>query len=161
MKQYINEAKRFQKLAGMEVTANDSSLNESQLRALVREIVEEAVYYSSGDINAVLKSAKAALEAGKEVTVDGKQITKVVPAAGAFFPADGGPSLRIRNYISSPEKIVIDGVPAEIKPWDPKVPLPKPNPQSPEEQERAARAWDDRYGPNGGYRTAFGKYTGD
>ena len=161
MKQYINEAKRMQKLAGLEVKADANiGLNESQIRSLVREIVEEAVY-SSGDVNVILRSAKAALEAGKKVTVDGKDIIKIVPAAGAFFPADGGPSLRIKNYIGSPEKIVIDGVPAELKPVEPKPIVPQVDTRTPEEKAKAKADYEDRYGPNGGYQTAFGKYTGD
>lgn len=156
MKQYINEAKRMQKLAGLEVKADtNSNLNESQLRSLVREIVEEAVY-SSTDVNVILKSAKAAIEAGKTVTVDGVEISKVVPAAGAFFPAEGGSSLRIRDYIANPEKIVIDGVPAKLSPMKPAEPKQS---APPTDAEKAA--WADRYGPNGGYQTAFGKYTGD
>jgi hypothetical protein len=161
MKQYINEAKRMQKLAGLEVKADTTNdLNESQLRSLVREIVEEAVF-SSGDVNAILKSAKAALEAGKKVTVDGKEIIKIVPAAGAFFPADGGPSLRIKNYIGNPEKIVIDGVPAELKPMEDKPHTPVVDKRTPEEKAKAKADYEDRYGPNGGVQTAFGKYTGD
>ena len=161
MKQYINEAKRMQKLAGLEVKADtQSNLTETQIRSLVREIVEEAVY-SSSDVNVILKAAKAAIEAGKTVTVDGIEIKKVVPPAGAFFPADGSASLRIKNYIGSPEKIVIDGVPAELKPVEPRPIVPQIDTRTPEEKAKAKADYEDRYGPNGGYQTAFGKYTGD
>lgn len=157
MKQYINEAKRMQKLAGLEVKGNN--LNESQLRALVREIVEEAIY-SSADVNGILKAAKAAIDAGKEVTVDGIKISKVVVPAGAFFPEDGGQSLRIKNYIDDPSKIVIDGVPAELNPYEPKY-EPKADTRTPEEKAKEKSDWEDRFGPGGGVQTAFGKYTGD
>ena len=161
MKQYINEAKRMQKLAGLEVKADSSNgLNESQLRSLVREMVEEAVY-SSGDVNSILKAARAAVEAGKEVTVDGIKIKKVVPAAGAFFPEDGSPSLRIKNYIGDIGKIIIDGVPAELNPMEDKPSEPKPDTRTPEEIAKAKADYEDRFGPNGGVQTAFGKYTGD
>jgi hypothetical protein len=161
MKQYINEAKRMQKLAGLEVKADANiGLNESQLRSLVREIVEEAVY-SSTDVNVILKSAKAAIEAGKTVTVDGVEISKVVPAAGAFFPAEGGSSLRIRDYIANPEKIVIDGVPATLKPTEDKPFVPKADTRTPEQKAKDQADFNDRFGPNGGVQTAFGKYTGD
>ena len=81
-----------------------------------------------GELKAKLKvsahkftaTAKAAIEAGKTVTVDGKAISKVVPAAGAFMPADGSPSLRIKNYLGNIGAIKIDGKPADLKPYEPK-----------------------------------------
>ena len=134
-------------------------MKETQLRSLIREIITEAVF-SSTDVNAILKAAKEAIAAGKTVTVDGQQIEKVVQPAGAFFPVGGGPSLRIKNYLGSIDKIVIDGVPASLKPYEPKY-EPQVDKRSPEEKDKAARDWEDRYGPNGGVQTAFGKYTGD
>ncbi len=119
------------------------------------------VVYSSGDVNVILRAAKAALESGKTVTVDGRAISKVVPAAGAFFPADGSPSLRIKNYIGNISAIEIDGVPAELKPMEDKPTVPQVDKRTPEEKAKAQAAFDDRYGPNGGVQTAFGKYTGD
>jgi hypothetical protein len=84
-----------------------------ELRKLVREVLEEELTaISSTDVNNLLKLVKTAVEAGKEVTVDGVKIAKVVIPAGAFMPADGGASLKIKDYIATPEKIVIDGVPA-------------------------------------------------
>lgn len=84
-----------------------------ELRQIIREVLQEEMeVISSGDVNNLLKQVDAAVKAGKEVTVDGVKISKVVIPAGALFPADGGPSLRIKNFISTPEKIVIDGVPA-------------------------------------------------
>ena len=118
--------------------------------------LNEAVF-SSTDVNAILKAAKAALESGKTVTVDGRAISKVVPAAGAFFPADGSPSLRIKNYLGNMSAIEIDGKPAELKPYEPKKDAPSTH--IPTDAEKAA--YNDRFGPNGGVQTAFGKYTGD
>jgi flagellar biosynthesis chaperone FliJ len=122
-----------------------------------KELNEEV--FSGGDVNAVLKAAKAAIEAGKEVTVNGIKIGKVVPAAGAFVPADGSkPYPRIRDYYDNMSAIVIDGNPAaELKPFDL---TDKPQPSvKPTDAEIAA--YMDRYGPGGGVDTAFGRYTGD
>jgi hypothetical protein len=116
--------------------------------------------FSSTDVNAILKAARAAVEAGKEVTVDGIKIGKVVTGLGAFIPADGSkPYPRIMNYVATPEKIVIDGTPATLKPMEPS--KPQPDTRTPEEKAKAQAAFDDRYGPGGGYDTAFGRYTGD
>ena len=115
--------------------------------------------FSSTDVNAILKAARAAVEAGKEVTVDGIKIGKVVSGLGRFIPADGSQSLRIMDYVGEPEKIVIDGVPAVLKPMEPS--KPQPDTRTPEEKAKAQAAFDDRYGPGGGYDTAFGRYTGD
>jgi flagellar biosynthesis chaperone FliJ len=122
-----------------------------------KELNEEV--FSGSDVNAVLKAAKAAVEAGKEVTVNGIKIGKVVPAAGAFVPADGSkPYPRIRDYYDNMSAIVIDGNPAaELKPFDL---TDKPQPSvKPTDAEIAA--YMDRYGPGGGVDTAFGRYTGD
>jgi len=115
--------------------------------------------FSSTDVNAILKAARAAVEAGKEVTVDGIKIGKVVSGLGRFIPADGSQSLKIMDYVGEPEKIVIDGVPATLKPMEPS--KPQPDTRTPEEKAKAQAAFDDRYGPGGGYDTAFGRYTGD
>ena len=115
--------------------------------------------FSSSDVNAILKAARAAVEAGKTVTVNGKAISKVVPGLGRFIPADGSPSIKIMDYVGTPEKIVIDGKPAELKPMEPS--KPQPDTRTPEEKAKAQAAFNDRYGPNGGYDTAFGRYTGD
>jgi hypothetical protein len=133
-----------------EPKADDSKKKSKEL--------SEAVF-SGSEVSAALKAAKAAVEAGKEVTVDGIKIGKVVPAAGAFIPADGSkPYPRIRDYYDNMSAIVIDGVPAaELKPYDF---TNKPQPSvKPTDAEIAA--YMDRYGPGGGYDTAFGRYTGD
>ena len=49
--------------------------------------------------------------------------------------------------------------PAELKPMEPS--KPQPDTRTPEEKAKAQAAFDDRYGPGGGYDTAFGRYTGD
>jgi hypothetical protein len=63
------------------------------------------------------------------------------------------------DYVGTPEKIVIDGVPATLKPMEPS--KPQPDTRTPEEKAKAQAAFDDRYGPGGGVDTAFGRYTGD
>lgn len=139
MKSQINEVVRMQQLAGIPI-------NEAA--------------FSSTDVNAILKAAKAAVEAGKKVTVDGKEITKVIPGAGAFVRADGGPTFRMMQLVGEPERIVIDGQPATLSPYEPKY-EPQVDKRTPEEKAKAQRDWNDRYGPGGGYQTAAGFYTGD
>ena len=138
MKNQLNEITRMQQLAG---------------------IISEAAF-SSTDVNAILKSAKAAIEAGKEVTVDGIEIAKVIPGAGAFVRKDGGPTFRIMKLVDKPERIVIDGQPATLSPYEPEY-EPQVDTRTPEEKAKAQRDWNDRYGPGGGYQTAAGFYTGD
>ena len=144
------EPKKDEKKEEPKAKADDSKKKSKELN--------EAAF-SSNDVSAILKAARAAVEAGKEVTVDGVKIGKVVPGLGRFIPADGSQSLRIMDYVGTPEKIVIDGVPAELKPMEPS--KPQPDTRTPEEKAKAQAAFDDRYGPGGGVQTAFGKYTGD
>jgi len=144
------EPKKDEKKEEPKAKADDSKKKSKKL--------DEAAF-SSNDVSAILKAARAAVEAGKEVTVDGIKIGKVVPGLGRFIPADGSQSLRIMDYVGTPEKIVIDGVPAELKPMEPS--KPQPDTRTPEEKAKAQAAFDDRYGPGGGVQTAFGKYTGD
>jgi flagellar biosynthesis chaperone FliJ len=144
------EPKKDEKKEEPKAKADDSKKKSKKL--------DEAAF-SSNDVSAILKAARAAVEAGKEVTVDGIKIGKVVPGLGRFIPADGSQSLRIMDYVGTPEKIVINGVPAELKPMEPS--KPQPDTRTPEEKAKAQAAFDDRYGPGGGVQTAFGKYTGD
>ena len=144
------EPKKDEKKEEPKAKADDSKKKSKKL--------DEAAF-SSNDVSAILKAARAAVEAGKEVTVDGIKIGKVVPGLGRFIPADGSQSLRIMDYVGTPEKIVIDGAPAELKPMEPS--KPQPDTRTPEEKAKAQAAFDDRYGPGGGVQTAFGKYTGD
>ena len=144
------EPKKDEKKEEPKAKADDSKKKSKELK--------EAAF-SSNDVSAILKAARAAVEAGKEVTVDGVKIGKVVPGLGRFIPADGSQSLRIMDYVGTPEKIVIDGVPAELKPMEPS--KPQPDTRTPEEKAKAQAAFDDRYGPGGGVDTAFGRYTGD
>ena len=144
------EPKKDEKKEEPKAKADDSKKKSKKL--------DEAAF-SSNDVSAILKAARAAVEAGKEVTVDGIKIGKVVPGLGRFIPADGSQSLRIMDFVGTPEKIVIDGVPAELKPMEPS--KPQPDTRTPEEKAKAQAAFDDRYGPGGGVDTAFGRYTGD
>ena len=136
----------------------DAILKGAKIVDTAKQMDEAA--FSSTDVNAILKAAKAAVEAGKEVTVDGIKIGKVVPGLGRLIPADGSQSLKIMDYVGTPEKIVIDGVPAELKPYEPKN-EPRVDTRTPEEKAKAQRDWNDRYGPGGGYQTGAGFYTGD
>lgn len=146
-------------------------MKKSELKKIIKEeiskVISEAnlaakklnkITFSSNDVSAILKAARAAVEAGKEVTVDGIKIKKVVPGLGRFIPADGS-QLKIMDYVGEPEKIVIDGVPATLKPME--TFKPQPDTRTPEERVAQQRAFNDRYGPGGGYDTAVGRYTGD
>ena len=126
-------------------------------------IVIDGIPAVFSSINAILKAAETAVKAGKEVTVDGIKIGKVVPAAGAFIPADGSkPYPRIRDYYNNMSAIVINGVPAVLKPMKSMEPSkPQSDTRTPEEKAKAQAAFDDRYGQGGGYDTPFGRYTGD
>jgi hypothetical protein len=132
-----------------ETSANQ--VYESRFKKVAPKKIKEAIF-SSNDVTNILKSAQNALNNGQTVTVDGKAISKVVPAAGAFFPTDGGPSLRITNYLGNMGAIKIDGVPANLEPstsqMNTSTPLSKTD-------------FEDRFGRSGGVQTAFGKYTGD
>ena len=144
------EPKKAEKKEEPKAKADDSKKKAKKL---------DEASFSSNDVSAILKAARAAVEAGKEVTVDGIKIGKVVPGLGRLIPADGSQSLRIMDFVGTPEKIVIDGVPAELKPMEPS--KPQPDTRTPEEKAKAQAAFDDRYGPGGGVDTAFGRYTGD
>lgn len=145
MKSQINEVIRMQQIAGIITESKAKQLNEAA--------------FSSTDVNAILKAARTAVEAGKEVTVDGKKIGKVVPGLGRLIPADGSPSIKIMDYVGEPEKIVIDGVPASLKPMEPE--QPRQDTRTPEQKAKDQAEFNARYGPGGGYQTAAGFYTGD
>ena len=145
MKSQINEIIRMQQIAGIITESKAKQLNEAA--------------FSSTDVNAILKAARTAVETGKTVTVDGKEISKVVPGLGRFIPADGSPSLKIMDYVGNPEKIMIDGVPASLEPMKPEE--PRPDTRTPEEKAKGQADFNARYGPGGGYQTAAGFYTGD
>ena len=141
MKSQINEVVRMQQIAGI--------ITESEAKVL-----------SEGPLaTQLLRKADAALKAGQTVTALGKEIKKIVVPAGALFPADGGPSIRISNLESPLEDILIDGNEIELD-----IPEPKAAPvdtRTPEQKAKDQRDWNDRYGPGGGYQTAAGFYTGD
>ena len=122
-------------------------------------LLQEAAF-SSTDVNAILKTAKAAIETGKKVTIDGIEIAKVIPGAGAFVRADGGPTFRMMSLVGEPERIVIDGNPATLSPYEPKN-EPRVDKRTPDQIAAAQAAFDDRYGPGGGYDTPAGRRTFD
>lgn len=137
-------------------------MSRIKLLRLIKEVVAEQQRLNEGPLaTLILKTAKDAIASGSEVTVMGKPIGKIVVPAGALFPIDGGPSIRIGDLDNALEDIMVDGEPIENI-----VQFPEPTPQptdtrTPEEKAAAAQAWQDRWGPGGGVETAFGKYTGD
>ena len=122
-------------------------------------LLQEAAF-SSTDVNAILKTAKAAIETGKKVTIDGVEIAKVIPGAGAFVRADGGPTFRMMSLVGEPERIVIDGNPATLSAYEPKN-EPRVDKRTPDQIAADQAAFDDRYGPGGGYDTPAGRRTFD
>lgn len=121
------------------------------IAGLPKERLSESNY-----TNQLLQQAKAGVESGQEVTVQGKKIVKVIPAAGAFKTEDGS-MIRISNLEDPEADILIGG--EMINLVDPK-PFPTIEP-SPEEKERRQKNFDKRYGWSGGYETPAGFYTGD
>ena len=154
MKQQINEVRRMQQLAGIK-PINEDDFNQNP----VDDSMDESTLEEGPLATQLLKKVEAALKNGQNVTVQGKPIKKVVIMAGAFFPTDDSKSIRIYNLENPLEDVLIDGQPVEID-----LPEPKPAPvdnRTQAQKDADAKAWNDRYGPNGGYMTAFGRYTGD
>jgi len=110
----------------------------------------------SNYVNQLLKQAKTGVERGQEVTVQGKKIVKVIPAAGAFKTEDG-PMIRISDLENPETDILIGG--ERVSLTDPK-PFSTIEP-SPEEKEKRQKDFDKRYGLGGGYETQAGFHTGD
>jgi hypothetical protein len=107
----------------------------------------------------LLRKADAALKAGQTVTVLGKPIMKIVVPAGALFPADGGPSFRLNNLKNPLEDILVDG--NEIKLDLPAPQAPRVDTRTPDQIAADQAAFNDRYGPGGGYDTPMGRRTFD
>ena len=156
------------KIAGAVANAKMHGAGKGPTAKQKARVAEAA--FSSNDVNAILKTAKDAIAAGKEVTVDEDgtpvKIDKVIQAFGALHRGDGQKwkynnreNIFIKDLLGEPERIKIDGKPAELKPMEPS--KPQPDTRTPEEKAKAQAAFNDRYGPNGGYDTAFGRYTGD
>ena len=164
MKHNLNEVKRMQQLAGL---ITESQLNEvdqlTEIRQLVRETINEVI--KSG-VREMWADIKDALANARIVTVDDIEVEKAISGAGAVRGVDGK-IYRIQNpeYLSQPERIKIEDANGEMK--SPVISLYSDNEldqmtKRVQDQEDAKRqAWNDRYGPNGGYETRFGRYTGD
>lgn len=137
-------------------------MSRIKLLQLIKEVAAERQNLNEGPLaSLILKTAKDAIASGSEVTVMGKPIMKIVVPAGALFPTDGGPSIRIGNLDNALEDIMVDGEPIESIIQFPE-PTPKPiDIRTPEEKAAAAQAWQDRWGPGGGVDTFMGRYTGD
>lgn len=153
MKQHLNEIKRMQQLAGIRPlieTETPDWITPEEFQTIGR----------SNYTNQILKLAKKAIEVGKKVTVNGQPIEKIVPAAGAFFPVGSTTSIRINNIENPLQDIIINGISAEDLLQHSEV-KPPVDTRTPEEIAAAQKAWNDRYGPGGGYDTPFGRYTGD
>ena len=123
-------------------------------------IVKEGTNLNEGPLGTqLLRKADAALKAGQTVTVLGKPIMKIVVPAGALFPADGGPSFRLNNLENPLEDILVDG--NEIKLDLPSPQAPRVDTRTPDQIAADQAAFNDRYGPGGGYDTPMGRRTFD
>lgn len=113
------------------------------------------------DGDKTLRSLREKIQNGSKVFVDGNEVFKMpfnnlvtfVGGGRMQLPRDGQELESVRDLI------IIDGNPLEM------VYKEKPQPfvdtRTPEEIEMSNKAWMDRYGPNGGYETGYGRYTGD
>lgn len=123
-------------------------------------IVKEGTNLNEGPLGTqLLRKADAALKAGQTVTVLGTPIIKIVVPAGALFPANGGPSFRLNNLENPLEDILIDG--NEIKLDLPAPQAPRVDTRTPDQIAADQAAFNDRYGPGGGYDTIMGRRTFD
>jgi hypothetical protein len=84
---------------------------------------------------------------------------KIVVTAGALFPADGGQSFRLNNLENPLEDILVDG--NEIKLDLPAPQAPRVDTRTPDQIAADQAAFNDRYGPGGGYDTPMGRRTFD
>ena len=168
MKKTINEAKRMQQLAGLITESQSNEVDQlTEIRQLVRETINEVI--KSG-VREMWADIKDALANARIVTVDDVEIDKAIPGAGAVRGVDGK-IFRIQTpeYLSEPERIKIEDINGEMK--SPIITLYSDteldkiaqdyNARKAASDEEAKKRWMDRYGPNGGYETAFGRYTGD
>ena len=84
---------------------------------------------------------------------------KIVVPAGALFPADGGPSFRLNNLENPLEDILVDGNEIELDLPAPRAPYV--DTRTPDQIAADQAAFNDRYGPGGGYDTPAGRRTFD
>ena len=123
-------------------------------------IVKEGTNLNEGPLGTqLLRKADAALKAGQTVTVQGTPIMKIVVPAGALFPANGGPSFRLNNLENPLEDILIDGNEIELDLPAPQA--PRMDTRTPDQIAADQAAFNDRYGPGGGYDTPMGRRTFD
>ena len=123
-------------------------------------IVKEGTELNEGPLGTqLLRKADAALKAGQTVTVQGTPIMKIVVPAGALFPANGGPSFRLNNLENPLEDILVDGNEIELDLPAPRAPYV--DTRTPDQIAADQAAFNDRYGPGGGYDTPAGRRTFD
>ena len=84
---------------------------------------------------------------------------KIVVPAGALFPANGGPSFRLNNLENPLEDILVDGNEIELDLPAPRAPYV--DTRTPDQIAADQAAFNDRYGPGGGYDTPAGRRTFD
>ncbi len=168
MKNLINETKRMQQLAGLITESQSNEVDQLiEIRQLVRETINEVI--KSG-VREMWADIKDALANARIVTVDGVEIDKAISGMGAVRGVDGK-IFRIQTpeYLSQPERIKIEDANGEMK--SPVITLYSDteldkmaqdyNARKAASDDAALKRWMDRYGPNGGYDTPLGRYTGD
>ncbi len=131
------------------------------LRKLIKEVLNE-MENQVIDVDTTLRALQSKVKSGSEVTIEGKPVFKMpminlatfIGGGKIILPRDGERLKLMAN------NILIDGEPLELLYKDAPKPIPSVE-KTPEEIEAAKQAWQDRYGPGGGYDTPFGRYTGD
>jgi hypothetical protein len=164
MKNLINETKRMQQLAGLITESQSNEVDQlTEIRQLVRETINEVI--KSG-VREMWAGIKDALANARIVTVDGVEIEKAISGMGAVRGIDGKIyRIQTPEYLSQPERIKIEDANGEMKSpvitlySDTELDAIEKRVTADQDAERIA--WLDRYGPNGGYETRFGRYTGD
>ena len=134
-------------------------MNRIKLMQLVKEVIKEANENQVLDAIATLKALKLAVNSGSEVTVDGQPLFKM-PFINLATLQGGGKVEFPRDERLESMNIMVDGEPLELVYKEAPTSI-APAEKTPEEIAAAKQAWQDRYGPNGGYDTVFGRYTGD
>ena len=115
------------------------------LKDTIKEIQEGGV-----DVKELVKMVNDAQKSGKEIAVDGEPVIMWVASMGRLKTANS--TYNIVYDIASGDSILsFDGEQVSLPPYTPKQQPAKIDTRTPEEKKKAADAWNDRFGPGGGY----------
>lgn len=106
------------------------------------------------DVRSIAKNLIDAVRSGKDVSIQGLDITNVIPPMGILIASDGT-KFKIADLVANDEldTVTIDGESMATPQMAPKSPMSRPSGN--------AQDFQDRFGPGGGYETGMGRYTGD